>query len=747
MKKAHRVSRFSRMKTVLVFYSAALIAIILITCVSTYLFCLRFITNQTIEAQSILMEDGMIELQSSLRNLDTYITTLGATDEAVSLLKMSAQPSSTLVSQISQFHNEHPVLEDQTGIIRDTTDIWLWSESNQAFVNSVTAYFSADAWYGSWLSGSVVSLQKLESLLEERQTGNVYLAVHYNGQPAVLTIRRVYRNARNVGKALCFLNTQKLVEVMTQRTVSGLPMDIVMFSDYEDVFYTSLPSEEAAALVEREGVFSGWHAATVSSDKSVIFQVDLESYGFHVYYIIPQSWFNSHSFQSSISILKYMLPMLLIGIILLCVAFHFSHFYLYDTIRIIGTSHMKPDTINPFKYIQQSTSALSMMNAEQQSRLNTSFAETRDAVLTTLIYSESDRISTLQDKFLEYSIPLEADVYRGLILYLTAPNSDELLEITGMEHMTILNVFNCAAQDIRYLKMDGPCRMLFVYCSDSTPDHEQRLINLLNGLCSTVMESIKQQVHIIGGRETCRLEGLPRSFKAARDHECAGIPDASPVVLCQHEARQHMYDYSDKDSRALQHMAARADYSGITAALEDIRYRNENTLHLSDFNRQMLYAHMLSTLLKAGYTHELGDELREHFAELPSERFFALLSACYERLCSDNAATKQQQQQQMAESILLSFQEHVKDYAFSIADLAMEYGCSERQMQQMVQNAAGMSFSAYLEQCRIQKSAELLRDPALKIEDVALRVGYASDKSFRRAFKRVTGSLPSEYRE
>lgn len=73
---------------------------------------------------------------------------------------------------------------------------------------------------------------------------------------------------------------------------------------------------------------------------------------------------------------------------------------------------------------------------------------------------------------------------------------------------------------------------------------------------------------------------------------------------------------------------------------------------------------------------------------------------------------------------------------------------SERQINKIIQQITKISFSDYLEKCRIAKAEELLRvRPDVTIESIALQVGYASDKSFRRAFKRVMGILPSELRQ
>lgn len=54
--------------------------------------------------------------------------------------------------------------------------------------------------------------------------------------------------------------------------------------------------------------------------------------------------------------------------------------------------------------------------------------------------------------------------------------------------------------------------------------------------------------------------------------------------------------------------------------------------------------------------------------------------------------------------------------------------------------------SAVIEKLRIEKSCDLIKNTDMKIADIAEMVGYTSDKSFRRAFKKIIGVSPVEYR-
>lgn len=59
----------------------------------------------------------------------------------------------------------------------------------------------------------------------------------------------------------------------------------------------------------------------------------------------------------------------------------------------------------------------------------------------------------------------------------------------------------------------------------------------------------------------------------------------------------------------------------------------------------------------------------------------------------------------------------------------------------------GMNFSDYLNDLRIQRAKELLQNPELKIQDIAVQVGYQNVNSFIRMFKRYSGVTPGEYRK
>ncbi|MFD0696756.1 helix-turn-helix domain-containing protein [Paenibacillus sp. GCM10027628] len=84
---------------------------------------------------------------------------------------------------------------------------------------------------------------------------------------------------------------------------------------------------------------------------------------------------------------------------------------------------------------------------------------------------------------------------------------------------------------------------------------------------------------------------------------------------------------------------------------------------------------------------------------------------------------------------------------FTLQSMAEKYQLSERHFFRLFKARIGQSFHAYLQQCRIRLSCELLRGTPEKIDSIASMVGYRDTQSFYRVFKRIVGLTPGDYRK
>lgn len=89
---------------------------------------------------------------------------------------------------------------------------------------------------------------------------------------------------------------------------------------------------------------------------------------------------------------------------------------------------------------------------------------------------------------------------------------------------------------------------------------------------------------------------------------------------------------------------------------------------------------------------------------------------------------------------------HYCEASLSLKLISQELGFQENYISRLFKTTCGENLSNVIEKLRIEKACELLKGSDLKIAEIAECVGYASDISFRRAFKKITGLTPGEYR-
>ena len=77
-----------------------------------------------------------------------------------------------------------------------------------------------------------------------------------------------------------------------------------------------------------------------------------------------------------------------------------------------------------------------------------------------------------------------------------------------------------------------------------------------------------------------------------------------------------------------------------------------------------------------------------------------------------------------------------------VAEIA---GMSERTLQRRLAQS-GSTYSQIVQEARFSIASELLADPHLNITDIAFAAGYGNTPHFSRAFKRLTGMRPGDYR-
>ncbi|WFB55631.1 helix-turn-helix domain-containing protein [Paenibacillus sp. BR1-192] len=141
--------------------------------------------------------------------------------------------------------------------------------------------------------------------------------------------------------------------------------------------------------------------------------------------------------------------------------------------------------------------------------------------------------------------------------------------------------------------------------------------------------------------------------------------------------------------------------------------------------------------------HELYNEIQQRNEVI--EELFIKIGKAFLGYCEAIHFNDQCAKTELRNQVKVFIQQNFVRDDLTLAMVADEFKITETMLYHLIKDYLGMTFSDYIESLRITRACELLRNREVAIKEVALMVGYSSDRSFRRAFKRVMGVSPMAY--
>jgi AraC-like DNA-binding protein len=141
------------------------------------------------------------------------------------------------------------------------------------------------------------------------------------------------------------------------------------------------------------------------------------------------------------------------------------------------------------------------------------------------------------------------------------------------------------------------------------------------------------------------------------------------------------------------------------------------------FNEVLIYSHLLEFFVKLG----------QYCVNAKKEEF------------SDDASTDYKATRLMTEACLYISQSCTKP--LTLDDVSRHVGVSKSHFSHLFKKYTNMTFIDFLTTERIKRAEALIANPKAHIIDIAFDSGFSSVSSFNRAFKKIKGISPSEFRE
>lgn len=203
----------------------------------------------------------------------------------------------------------------------------------------------------------------------------------------------------------------------------------------------------------------------------------------------------------------------------------------------------------------------------------------------------------------------------------------------------------------------------------------------------------------------------------------------------------------------LTRLVTSGDEQGLHDALKEImtEYIFEN--NLPAWLEQVLLNELQAILFRIIVGLELEEsETQKYYCELEKNHQSPILEqitntlGLYRRLCAHVNEMKDMEAGKMMPAIVAYIDANYGDQNLSLTMVADKFGISVPYLSSLFKTSAGVNFSSYVENVRIEKAKGLLKNTSMTVGQISQATGYGSSNSFCRAFKRATGSSASEYR-
>ena len=199
------------------------------------------------------------------------------------------------------------------------------------------------------------------------------------------------------------------------------------------------------------------------------------------------------------------------------------------------------------------------------------------------------------------------------------------------------------------------------------------------------------------------------------------------------------------------------EYEQIAQLLDALYQKNYQEIRISALQNRLLLSALTDAMLRqlenSPGVRDQPDQYRALYRETAlvleaktPELAFGQVRQIYEKVCEIVNERKRSHNRELAERIRNYLDTHYADDGLCLTSVGEVFNLNERYLSTFFREQLGESFTGYLMRIRMDMAKTLLLESELPIVEIAERVGYANVDTFRKAYKRYTGSAPSALR-
>lgn len=378
----------------------------------------------------------------------------------------------------------------------------------------------------------------------------------------------------------------------------------------------------------------------------------------------------------------------------------------------------------------------SILNASLKKNLDQSIVET---YLRSPISAQNDELPTL-DHFPQQYVVAYALVCIGENGSISEDAEGYILQLQSMLSSRLAHELNAL-----FIAM-SPTASVLIIPADSDRDQQldrlEQLITSSNAISPFSISVAVSTVHSSLSQLNAAYESV-HSFMS----EFANRPGVHRITLADVPASAKLRCNEDM---LLYESILKADVDRAHELLAQIMARSDSRISIKQC---YYYARMPLLLAMNALSLEPASFSMDYAPSLSPADLMKQLDDVSESLCEEVRHQLTTEQDYVRAGMLRLSEEirnfiiaHYLEDTLSVQSICEAVKTNEKNLNVACRMATGMNVSAYIQQLRLDKAASMLRNSDARVNDILLSCGYNTPNAFFKAFKRVYGQSPSEYR-
>lgn len=437
-----------------------------------------------------------------------------------------------------------------------------------------------------------------------------------------------------------------------------------------------------------------------------------------------------------------------------------------EIIRMIkaNTDIASTETSDEYNYLHSTFSSLIERDEALKEKLQKHIPLIQAEFIKRLIKGEFSSQDEINSNMLQADLNLEGSCFNVIIIQFKGYNSE--LSLDTLKELNILkiifkNIFNeLQNEELSAHSMDmDETKFTFVMCYR----HKDNAKSTLSGLVSQVREKMTHEYNVLfsasAGSFYDNLLDVYYSFSQAKNvFENKKVWDAEGIEWFEEinsEDKWFYYYPVDLELR-LMNLIKVGNREEVCKLLDIIHQENFLKNRISRDMASNLFNELRGSIMKITeqicemdgdyfYTINAGLKKLKHSDKI--DEATAIIKEICLYMCDIINDRKKGRSSKLKEEIIQVIEDNYMKQELSLSFVAARVELSETNLSHIFKDQIGENFSDYVERLRIDKASELILKSNLPIERIAEEAGYSSAYSFRRAFKRCKGVIPSDFRK